>query len=127
VENVFDFILLIANLVVVSYYMSVSGDRTPASWFCMKYQDKAQCMAADRNLSELLLPWPCQWNTIYEVPCSKPTCSYEINGEGIALEYFALAYALLFLASYMSSFEGGMTKPSERESVAECCCPGSTD
>jgi len=123
IENLFDFLLLVTNIVLLVYYMSVVPGRTPASWFCTKYKSQIQCVAGDRNISALLTPWPCVWNPTSEVPCSNPNCTYEINGEGIAMEYFVLAYSLLFLSSYMSSFSGGMTKPAERDPVRECICP----
>jgi len=123
IENLFDFLLLCINVILLVCYVCVAPARTPASWFCTKYKSQLQCSAADRNLSALLTPWPCVWDASCEVPCSYPNCTYQINGQGIAMEYFVLAYSLLFLSSYMSSFSGGMTKPAERDQVRECLCP----
>jgi len=127
IENSLDFCLLVANIAVVIYYILILPPRTPASWFCTGYKDHTQCLAEDRNISALLQPWPCRWDSADFVPCQNPTCDWEKNAQGLIVEYFVLTYLMLFFSSFATSISGGFATVGDRDKGKCLCCSSPPD
>jgi hypothetical protein len=121
IEYILDFFLLIFNLVVLFRFLLNNPDTIPQSWFCTTYSNSIECTAADRNLTSYLLPWPCVWDQKMRVECTNPNCPWEFNAESVVVEYFMLSYAVLLLASYLSSITGALS-PSNNRHQHHCSC-----
>jgi len=121
VEYTLDFILFLINVALLVYFLlHFRAARTPQSWFCMGYENNIECNAADRNLSTLLMPWPCVWNQTNREECTNPHCPWEYNAEGVIVEYFVLVYVIVLLASYLSSFAGPLSEIASPK--GKCLC-----
>jgi hypothetical protein len=120
IEYILDIIILIFNLVVLFRFLMSNPGAIPQSWYCTTYSNSIECMAIDRNLTSFISPWPCVWDQKMSVECTNPNCPWEKNAEYIVVEYFMLSYAILLLASYLSSINGALSPTKNGE--VDCIC-----
>jgi len=121
-EYAVDFLIICISITLIFIFGNYRQTTDiPAAHFCLQYKTPDSCNALDRDLPDILKPWPCVWNstelsTAYL--CTNPTCDWQTHAIGITTEYFLLSYIMLLLASFVTSIRGVY---APRPARCTCC------
>lgn len=99
------FVIFIFVAGIFVYTSSQAGDLTYSSHYCTKYDTMDTCLGLNRDINILSLnttvnPWPCAWDPRAVVPCTNPTCDYELNALEVVSEFWVLTMAIMTMAAY---------------------------